>query len=474
MNILIKKDLIKQFKSVRTYKFKIRTTPLLLKKFSHIQEIKKDYFNYGLQYLERKYNIKKIDTFYFPIKAFPRQYLISDMKKYAQKHALQFHNHNLAKAKINIQIIDKMFEELLTNYYLYQKAQYRVKHNWTEKQKQLYLKQHTCNLSGYCRINYKRTANEITSATVKDNGGHIKIINNYCLDLPYFRKVYLYHSLSNFKHQKIVECRILKKNSNNYELQIVTKVTCQRHTNQQDLDNIVGLDVNMKNNEFFKLSIKNSEPITWPKNIEKLYQQLDQKYRKLQHYLTTHNHGQDNSQVTRLIIKQRQKIQAKMSNVMHEWLIQTAKELATKYPILAMEDLNSFSMRLNKRYLPRLRKNVNHKLATLSPATFKQIMEYIYQDYGGILLEVDSWDSSKTCYYCGHINHNLKVGQKQWQCPYCQELLDRDYNATLNIKEWALNPAKHAKIQQLNRFEYLKKLYNQNPLLAYKNLVKVF
>ena len=55
-----------------------------------------------------------------------------------------------------------------------------------------------------------------------------------------------------------------------------------------------------------------------------------------------------------------------------------------------------------------------------------------------------------------------------------QELLDRDYNATLNIKEWALNPAKHAKMQQLNRFEYLKKLYNQNPLLAYKNLVKIF
>lgn len=72
--------------------------------------------------MERKYNVKKIDTFYFPVKTFPRQYLINNMKKYAQKHALKFHNNNLAKAKINIQIIDKMFEELLTNYYLYQKA----------------------------------------------------------------------------------------------------------------------------------------------------------------------------------------------------------------------------------------------------------------------------------------------------------------------------------------------------------------
>lgn len=48
LNILIKKDLIKQFKSVRTYKFKIRTTPLLLKKFNHIQEIKKRLFQLWL------------------------------------------------------------------------------------------------------------------------------------------------------------------------------------------------------------------------------------------------------------------------------------------------------------------------------------------------------------------------------------------------------------------------------------------
>ena len=474
MDILSKHDLMKSYKTVRTYKFKIRPNKLLLNKFSHIQDVKKQYFNYGLQYLERKYNIKKIGTFYFPQKTVSRQYLICDMKNYAQNHALKYHDKNLTKAKINIQIIDKMYEELLTNYFLYQKEQYKVHHSWSDKQKKKYLSEHYCNLTGYCRINYKRSPKEIKSATVKDNGGQIKIINNYCINLPYFRKINLYQSISNFKHQKIIECRVLQKGNQNFELQIITKVTCQRHTNQQDLNNIVGLDVNMKNNEFFKLSIPNFKPITWPENIEKLHQQLDNKYRKLQHYLTTHNHGQDNSNTTKLIAKQRQKVQAKMSNVMHEWLIQVATQLVQQYPILAMEDLNSFGMRLSKRYNKHLRKNVNHKLATLSPTAFKKIMEYIYQDNGGILLEVDSWDSSKTCYYCGHINHDLKVGQKVWQCPNCQENLDRDYNATLNIKEWALYPNKHAKMQQLNRFPYLEKLYNKSPLLTYKLLVNVF
>lgn len=39
-------------------------------------------------------------------------------------------------------------------------------------------------------------------------------------------------------------------------------------------------------------------------------------------------------------------------------------------------------------------------------------MEYIYQDDGHLLLEVDSYDTSKACHNCGKINEQLKVGEK--------------------------------------------------------------
>ena len=61
-----------------------------------------------------------------------------------------------------------------------------------------------------------------------------KLINNYCINLPYFRKINLYQSISNFKHQKIIECRVLQKGNQKFELQIITKITCHHHTNQQD------------------------------------------------------------------------------------------------------------------------------------------------------------------------------------------------------------------------------------------------
>lgn len=43
--------------------------------------------------------------------------------------------------------------------------------------------------------------------------------------------------------------------------------------------------------------------------------------------------------------------------------------------------------------------------------------------------------SSKTCHCCGTINDDLKRNDRHWQCLGCGELLDRDFNAALNIRD---------------------------------------
>ena len=96
------------------------------------------------------------------------------------------------------------------------------------------------------------------------------------------------------------------------------------------------------------------------------------------------------------------------------WQLQKAKEFSTNYPILAMEQLGSFTMRISRRNKDYwLRKNTNHKLATFQPTSFRKMMEYIYQDDGHLLLEVDSCDTSKACHKCGMVNKKLKVGEKE-------------------------------------------------------------
>jgi putative transposase len=48
------------------------------------------------------------------------------------------------------------------------------------------------------------------------------------------------------------------------------------------------------------------------------------------------------------------------------------------------------------------------------------------------------YPSSKTCHNCGYINKNLTLKDRQWICPQCGEVIERDYNAALNILDEGL------------------------------------
>lgn len=93
-----------------------------------------------------------------------------------------------------------------------------------------------------------------------------------------------------------------------------------------------------------------------------------------------------------------------------------------------MEDLNVSGM---------LR---NHKLANsiqeMNFGEFKRMLEYKANWYGRKLVFVDRfYPSSKTCNHCGYINKKLKLSDRQWVCPDCGEIIERDYNAALNIRD---------------------------------------
>jgi len=54
--------------------------------------------------------------------------------------------------------------------------------------------------------------------------------------------------------------------------------------------------------------------------------------------------------------------------------------------------------------------------------------------YGKILVEVDRWyPSSKTCSACRHTLDELRLDERQWKCPKCGTLHDRDVNAARNL-----------------------------------------
>lgn len=45
------------------------------------------------------------------------------------------------------------------------------------------------------------------------------------------------------------------------------------------------------------------------------------------------------------------------------------------------------------------------------------------------------YPSSKTCHVCGHIHKGLKLTDRVYVCPECGYTEDRDFNASLNLRD---------------------------------------
>jgi putative transposase len=85
----------------------------------------------------------------------------------------------------------------------------------------------------------------------------------------------------------------------------------------------------------------------------------------------------------------------------------------------------------------------NHNLAQaisdVSWSTFVSMLEYKADWYGKNILRIGQFSpSSKTCSNCGYINKKLTLKDREWTCSKCNSILDRDKNAAINIKYFAL------------------------------------
>jgi putative transposase len=85
----------------------------------------------------------------------------------------------------------------------------------------------------------------------------------------------------------------------------------------------------------------------------------------------------------------------------------------------------------------------NHCLAqAISDAgwgTFVSMLSYKCQEAGKTLLRIGMFEpSSKTCSACGYRKTDLTLKDREWTCPACGTRHDRDQNAAINIKQFAL------------------------------------
>ena len=215
------------------------------------------------------------------------------------------------------------------------------------------------------------------------------------------------------ENQKYIHSVTLTKTSTNkYYLSILIDY----NINQKDkLDTVIGLDLGIK--DFIVDSNRNRY------ENKHFYKNKEQKLKKLQRQLSKKQNGSNNRNKLRIKLA---KVHEKIRNQRLNYLHQITSKIVNENQVICIEDLNVNGMMSN------------HKLAKsiqeLSLFEFRRQLEYKCRWYGRQLIIIDRfYPSSKTCHNCGYIYKDLRLSEREWICPHCKSLIDRDYNASLNI-----------------------------------------
>jgi len=136
----------------------------------------------------------------------------------------------------------------------------------------------------------------------------------------------------------------------------------------------------------------------------------------------------------------------KVASQRKDFLHKTSTRLIRENQSVAIEDLTPKNM------------VKNHRLAlSINDAgwgMFVSMLEYKAEWYGKNILRIGRFDpSSKTCNVCGSINKELTIANRVWTCSNCGTVLDRDVNAAINIKTFALKKHLSAEHRLENRNE---------------------
>lgn len=163
------------------------------------------------------------------------------------------------------------------------------------------------------------------------------------------------------------------------------------------------------------------------KKLKRLQKQVSKKYeknKKGKEYVKTNN-----------IIKLEKKIKLvyrKLANIRKNHLHQTTTSIVKTKPYkIVVEDLNVSGMMKNKHLARHIQNQCFYE--------FTRQLEYKCELKGIEFVKADRfYPSSKTCSKCGYIKKDLKLKDRNYICPKCGLVIDRDYNASLNLANYKL------------------------------------
>lgn len=125
-------------------------------------------------------------------------------------------------------------------------------------------------------------------------------------------------------------------------------------------------------------------------------------------------------------------LHARIANLRRDSLHQLTTSITRRFHTISIEDLNVKGMLGNRRLARAIADMGFHEL--------RRQLEYKAAWRGGRVVVAGRWyPSSKLCSCCSYRLETLELGVRQWRCPGCSTLHDRDVNAAINLKNLAVS-----------------------------------
>ena len=256
----------------------------------------------------------------------------------------------------------------------------------------------------------KHSSNSYTTNMVNNN---IKLIGNK-IYLPKLKGIRIKKHREIPENYKIKSVTVSKTPTNKYYVSILCEYEADVLENVGT--NYLGLDYAMNGLYVASDNRRGDYP--------RFYRQLEKKLHREQRKLTkmikgSNNYGKQKYKVA--------KVHEKIANSRKDYLHKTSHQIANEVDGVCVEDLNMQSMSKSMHFGKSVHDN--------GYGLFLNMLSYKLERQGKKLIKIDKfYPSSKTCSCCGYIHKELKLSDRIYECPQCGMVLDRDYNASINIK----------------------------------------
>lgn len=215
----------------------------------------------------------------------------------------------------------------------------------------------------------------------------------------------------------------ISRTANRWYASISVETDDKSHLLQAENQGVVGVDLGIK----ALATLSNGEIIAGAKPLKRLMATL----KRLSRSLSRKVKGSANRHKAKQTIA---RLHARIAFIRQNTLHQLTTDLTRRFHTIGIEDLNVKGM-VKNRHLSRA-------ISDMGFFEFRRQLEYKAEMRSGLVVVADRWfPSSKLCSTpdCGFKLESLSLSVRQWTCPQCNSVHQRDQNAAANLANYAVS-----------------------------------